>query len=273
MSDQNQQSDVFEVPLAKSDALGEPVIWRYMDFPKVQDMLNRKTLFFASAKRFWDLQEGMFGLDYHEVYRDALRFTLPGPQGADLLFDDRDETIDFQLQWLQHPVSQHIFALKEQQPYVGISCWSCCETESIALWKSYSDAASGVAVKSRLSRVARSVSADETHHIHAGRVQYVPIRPAGLRESLFRPFIYKSSWYDYERELRFMAHFPTADEREDARSGWSIAVDLNELVEAIVIAPFASAWFKTLVETSVEKAGLSTDLVHSSAIAGTATRI
>jgi hypothetical protein len=103
-----------------------PMLWRYMDFKKLKDLLQFNSLYFASPYQFDDKFEG-FPKKLKNV--DA--------EGAIV---DKDQAL-------------RILAGNRQS--VKINCWHINEYESDGMWKLYSKP-EGIAIKSSLNRIQNS---------------------------------------------------------------------------------------------------------------------
>jgi hypothetical protein len=268
----SDQPELFELQLSECDSLGDPVIWRYMAFHKFQDLLNTGSLFFTHKAMFSDFLEGSFGEDHKIVGAAAAASVAALPDGSGPPINDEDDGLVANRTIVQHPVTQQMNAIKASHASIGVNCWSRHASESVALWKSFGGHDEGIAIRSSLARFKAAMSDDDVRTVYAGQVRYVGARPQGLIESPYRSLLYKSFWYEFEQELRFMKQFPV-QEREPVPAGWSIPVDLGSLIDRIVIHPMAGKWFLDLVRTSVEKACLSADIVEHSAIRKTASRL
>lgn len=271
MSDRDQEhSEILEVPLVDAKRLGDSVIWRYMDFYRFQELLDTNRLFFPTKSRYGDLLEGSFGDDHVPVQVAAAQSVAALPDGMGPPINDEDDGLVWHRMKVQHPNTQAMNLVRRAHETVGISCWTCREHEMVPLWSLYTKPESGVAIRSRLSAFRSAVSEAHALAIHVGHVRYVVRRPEGLTGSPFKSLLYKSRWWEHEKEIRFMMPYES-DKPNPA--GCCVPVDVGALIDGIVISPIAGYGFADTVQRSMEKAGLSPKLVEKSAITGTVSRL
>ncbi len=214
-----------------------------MDLGKFLSLVDRSTLYFASAKTLLlgDPYEGAVG----EVTKRHLGVML-----EELGVDDPNF-------WHDHKA---VMAAKRRTTY--ISCWHLSEHESAAMWAIYTQRGYGLAVRSTYSRLIESVT-DETPFF-VGRVEYRDYSTAAMRDDggWFWPFLYKRHYFDYEREVRAI----TADiGGAGTDAGRELKVDLSRLIERIYVSPTEPAWYGDLIRSLVERRfGLPPNLVHVS---------
>ena len=118
---------------------------------------------------------------------------------------------------------------------VYVSSWHRNEHESMAMWKIYGAESSGIALRSTYNRLTRSFR-EWPEPIHVGVVDYFGDGSEPDGED-WLPFMHKRKAFEYEQELRAV----TTCSDEDA-VGVYVAVDLEELVERIVLAPGTPDW-------------------------------
>ncbi len=133
-----------------------------------------------------------------------------------------------------------------------VNCWHVSRFESVAMWQ-YGRNEYGIALRSRYSRLLKSFSG-ESRKIHIGAVAYLdgcveqtsPVRPADLA-------LRKEPCWEYERELRAVV----MRSMEEDGDGLKVSVDLTELIECVIVAPKAPAWFGDLVATVMRRYDLA----------------
>lgn len=85
--------------------------------------------------------------------------------------------------------------------------------------------------------------------------------------SLVEPWFYKRMEYESEREVRVLIqrlHEPPHLKELLDESARHLAVNLTELIEKIIVSPFADSTFKAKVHEAMSSHGLSVDLVVES---------
>lgn len=236
----------------------DAMLWRYMDFAKFVSLLDTGALFFARADRF----EDTFEFSYPIANDEAFRGTALEVNNA------------FFRQMLR------TFA-----PTMFVSCWQANGHESTALWVEYLKGQPGVAVRTSFRRLYEALAAaPHADSLEVGLVRYVDYETERITDSRLHSFIYhKRIQYAHEREFRAVYWLPdiegdplvidptTARLPATPRPGLSVAVNLGQLVEAIVVAPTAPPWFGDLVRSVTKKYGLDVP-VTVSALAGSPLR-
>ena len=148
---------------------------------------------------------------------------------------------------------------RQLRKQVLLSCWHENEHESAAMWRIYLSAEDGIAIRTSFPRLCQALSATN-EKIVAGKVRYVDERrPAPLSDLELAPFFCKRKSFEYEREVRLLCRAADADEQ----LGRYVAVDLQELIEQVVIAPTAESWLLDLVSSVTEKYGVTVPVAAS----------
>jgi len=222
-------------------------IWRYMDFTKFLDILDRKALFFPTAYKFDDPFEGSYtqaDIDYRNANID--KFFIP-------------ET------WNLIPragVEQRWSKIcRKKKKLVAISCWSMDEDESAALWKIYCSGQEGIAIQSTIGRLKESLK-QEQRAIFIGKVNYINYKKQLEPQTeidLLRPFVYKGVSFQYEKEVRAVIDFPPVVIRNNTIKprrmigGYYATVNPDLLIESVFISPLSPKWKKKLVKSVLLK--------------------
>lgn len=247
---------VFEEP--KNE---ETKIWRYMDFTKFISLIDTKTLFFNRGDKFKDPFEG----SYPQInFEDK---SLYPPK----IYENEKEKKN-----LIEGVKATISLSKNLRKYVAINCWHMNNYESAAMWSLYLKSNEGIAIQSTFRKLKKSIVDKEK--VYLGMVKYIDYDRQIIDPSnLFRAFLHKRISFEHERELRAVAikypdsiksedesEFPTMDLKSiTIENGLSIEVELNDLIEAIYIAPNAPLWFFDLVKSVVSKYGYDFNINQS----------
>jgi hypothetical protein len=225
----------------------ETPIWRYIDFPKFVDMLERRALHFSSMNALGDPFEGMPSEATIEERREQSRKSREQAIAAGI--------VDPNFQW---PPDDPWTYYRVFRVMTYVSCWHVNEFESMAMWRLYSR--DGIAIKSTFQRLTDSLK-DVPEQVFAGQVVYRDRRdrsnvefPGDAITVGFR----KGMSYDHEREIR--ASFlrdtrplgqqdSTLEEYERIQeNGLNIGpIDLDVLVDTVYVAPGRPPWFRELV--------------------------
>jgi hypothetical protein len=239
---------------------GDASLWRYLDFAKFVDMLDRETLFFARADTMidpWEGGIGELGLEAHLAhYRELL--TSPLPDGYEHVRWDEDELR-----------SSYIAELELARRRTYLSCWHMAEYESAAMWSVYAGQDRGIAVRSTFERLEACLHLEPEYSMYAGRVEYIDYTiespPHGNR---FFPFLFKRRSFDYERELRAVARVLRPGQEDGPAEGVHVRADVRELMTRVYVSPDAPEWLVDLVERTVARYGYSVPVEQSDLLTG-----
>lgn len=219
-------------------------VWRYLDFTKYVDLIDKKQLYFCRVDKFEDPYEGAFPTNLF-TFKPFLDTT------------------------------EHV------RQFNFINCWHMNEFESAAMWSLYLPTKNGVAIQSTFERLKQSFdnTAEDVYlsvvkyHDYNGKtyddlIKENPWSP-GSSGSTVMPQIFKRKSFEYENELRAIyIDLPIEYDVEKTKlrnlgSGKLINTDLETLVERVYIAPKADPWFKDLVVSVSKKYNLNKPIEKS----------
>lgn len=217
------------------------VLWRYMNIDKFLDLLTSESLHFTRIDRLWDQSEGKFS---------GLKS-----------FDNSDRSADSSnsIQWLEDAMLTKIF----------VNCWCAENDELLPMWGLYSDKHFGIAIKTRLERLRKSLNGTGQEYISP--VIYDPsddeVVESGITNDLLFPYVLKRKVFSFENEVRIvrwpwneefqmfrqlsdadessspLGHNPAFKEFTTLEyDDHSVDVDLKELIEEVVVSPYAEEW-------------------------------
>lgn len=213
-------------PFADTDQpAADDLVWRYMDFTQLVDLLANRHLFFARLDRLDDPYEGARTRAEARLARSPyVRF-------------DRDTDL---------------------RRFVYVNCWYLAPHESLAMWRIYCRSPEGVAVRSTPARLAAAL-ANEPRRISAGRVRYLDYdRERRAKPDGLLPFMCKRRSFEFENELRLLHYDEAAHDggEPEGPPGFSARVDVNELIQDVVLAPSSGGWLVELVRMVANKFGV-----------------
>jgi hypothetical protein len=237
-------------------------VWRYMDVSKLVSFLDTRTLFFARADRFDDKWEGSVSPNDVDAWNELVARDEESQE-------DREKLI-------QHYRS----AFPGFRRHTYISCWHENDGESAAMWKLYLKSDEGIALQTSFGRLRHELN-ESARRIHLGRVQYIDYTKeltlggtphlVGRSYMLgpFAPFIQKRLGFSHEKEIRgvFQDAWKNPDDPSEAQHGLPIAVNVEELVEGVYVAPGTQGWLRSAVQSILKRFGIDQD-VHSSEFDG-----
>lgn len=238
------------------EVLPESKLWRYMDLAKFISLIGKKKLFFASAESFEDIFEGAKGIVerkpqwdnfYLDFFKHAIQ-TVPGARPEEL-------TPDYIESNSKRLLSELDISGKISRKHTFISCWHCNQYESEAMWKLYStNVKNAIAVQTTYQRLYEALG--KNPEIAIGKVNYIDY--SSQFSSINGPYWYKRKSFEYEQEVRAIIQNIGTN-----GGGLEKEVDLEKLISAIYISPYAPKWFEEVVIDIVEKYELHKPVYHS----------
>lgn len=139
-----------------------------------------------------------------------------------------------------------------------ISCWHENDDESEALWQLYCpQLGPGLAIRSTVGNLWNATS--EADHAIVGRVKYMDFRKSYASVQDERIFCKRQS-LSHEHEVRIVIR----NDRQDPINGLELHCDLKNLINEIVVSPFAPPWFFDVLASTIEKFGYSFNIRPSS---------
>lgn len=227
------------------------VIWRYVSLDKLICMLDERTLYFSALKSFAH-SDPFEGWPPARIMEEMFKVvTQTGPHMSD-------------------PARFKEFSNALFKSSV-VSCWHANSDESEAMWKLYGDNHKGVAIKSTIGRLERSIETEQT--VKIGEVSYIDYRAPtddNLRQCLragLGPLLKRKS-YAHECEIRafFIPKGTTVDNPTFQSASASVEVEL--LIEEIVISPFAVGPYVAAVKAIARNYGLGDRVRESNLLQG-----
>ncbi len=211
---------------------------RYMDLPKLLDLLHSRALYFRRADGFSDRLEG--------ALFPILRSSINSAHTNDASIGDAD----------------YFYRRARRGNYV--SCWTMSAKESMALWQLYGGVRSSVAIATTVNRLVNaSFGWKQTVYIH--RVKYVDHAKVrnyaiGRYSDVLR---YKNEAYAHEKELRVVVPRQGDDWESNPMDARLTISDLNAFIASVVVAPEASEEFFEAVKDLCLKYELRAPVVRS----------
>lgn len=237
-------SGTFDLSVDEDQAL-----WRYMDFSKFVAMMQQNGIYFTRASKFEDPFEAAAGLasredvwndHYLQFFRKAVTTPPPGYPSTSKTTSE-----------VENEAARLLGEIRSA--YAGardllVCCWHSNSVESEALWRIYcSPGAPGIAIQTRVGRLWKAMKDESDANV--GKVQYIDFNK-NFASGDQRIYCKRSS-LAHEREVRSVL----PNDRKDPLDGRLVRCDLNELLESVVVSPYAPAWFQTVVEETVSKFG------------------
>lgn len=216
----------------------ESVLRRYMDLPKLLDLLHSSSLYFRRADGFADRLEGALFPSFRKELNKAY---------------DRKE--------LDHD-ADYFYRKARMGNYV--SCWTIGARDNMALWQLYGGVKTSIAITSTVDRLINcGFSWNRSVLLH--KIKYVDHRKiknydVGASSDVLR---YKSDAYKYERELRIVVpQQETGWESNPIKIKLSLP-NVDALVRSVVVAPEADESFLESVRDLCRRYGLKAPVRRS----------
>jgi hypothetical protein len=264
-------------------------IWRFLSLDKFLDMLRTKTLFFANPIIFEDPYELTLP-DYrkNKRYKSKVDEVLENEIGKKRYKKFKDQN------WLVDIVCSCTFAY-----YTYVNCWHISEIESAAMWKLYSGPSYGIAIKTTYGKLKR-IKQLQSANISIREVQYLDFDKhweGDVKQDVCLAI--KRQSFQHEKELRLIKTIPERSftkalnypseeldgliraviESKNPREwksifrarcapnrlkGKSIPVNLNQLIDEVVVSPFASKHSYDIIKFITKRVNLRKNVIQSS---------
>ena len=240
------------------------ILWRYMDFSKLIDLLESGSLFFVRAELMEDPYEAALPTLTENAYRAY--FQRPGVVSV-------NNAADITLTNMRIMRTQSC-----------ISCWHENDFESAAMWSLYAKSDECIAIRTSFKNLIVTFS-KAPELIHATQIQYIDYATQNFTNgdpsfSAFDAITHKRKSFEHEREVRLilwthsspnqlLTYGRQLDRSDDAHrpfphAGHPVRVDTRTLLEAIYVSPRSPEWFRSLVSRVLKRYGIATEPVRSS---------
>jgi len=226
------------------------IIWRYMDFTKFVDILDKRKLFFSSIEQLNDPFEGSFP----KASIDFIKNNILSLFDKDFI-NNHTITEDIAIQAFSK-------SARLWRNWAHVCCWNIGKVESEALWRIYCSGREGIAIQSTIGRFKESIR-KETQDIYIGKIHYIDYSKAHIPikgSDQIKPLLYKRVSFQHEREVRaiaFPSHLIKVTENhieiDTKKRGYYSAIDPNLLIEKVVISPLSEKWKKGLLQSVISK--------------------
>jgi len=235
----------------------DTTLWRYLNFVKLMDMLERRQLWFARVDTFEDPLEGTH-TDAEVEYLRALP-ALPSPVKG------------FTLE------KQYVGITQMYRETMYVNCWRAAATESMAMWDIYGKGSGVVAIKSTVGRLKEALGA-YPRKVFVGRVKYVEWSEVAWNLNGLAMVMRKDLSYEHEEELRAalwglitegdspIVSYSLSPEGKvlfHGPPGVEIRCDPQKLVTEIMIGPRDQEMFEKVLEPMLRRYGLAIPVTAS----------
>ena len=206
-------------------------VWRYMSFEKFANILATGSLFFSRADKYDDKFEG-------RIPQLIMRYY----ESAGILFNP------------------------ELRQYIMCNCWHHGDEESMAMWDKYHLRNSGIAIKTTMGNLKRSLPQNEPN-IFIGKVRYDvesienqnQIKmPEDTENLLYYSYFYKRKPFEYEQEVRAIIDIESIRHDGSYEFGKRLEINIQTLIDEnseVIVSPHADEWIAGTLELIVERYG------------------
>jgi hypothetical protein len=208
-----------------SDIAPSETLWRYMDFWKFTDLLEKSALYFSRSDQFDDPFEGRFS-----------QGNLSKMSASDLLFHQlyNISLVNKDLEDSQE-IMRHV---------VFISCWHRARKESYQMWQAYTSSPESVAIVTS----AKALDSFVEGNIDKSTVKYHEDDFPRTEFSHTSLFFYKPDKFRFEREYRMLL-MPRENERVIvSQLGRRVPIRLSKIVHRVISHPKGTIAFKAKVD-------------------------
>lgn len=259
-------------------------IIRYMDLFKYEHLLRTASLYFTRAdhlkkqdsfegsmtkENFKFFTKGICGNDFYRSmfnFRDPIsrRKIIPVEFGRTKITGDRN----LDLRNIRKEFQKDYEFLKQG---LFVNCWCIGDHELYTMWKSYTENAAGIAIRSTFYKLKETL--DNSDVIVAGKIKYlnfdaissnipkpVPIFFKGGTVAVLKDMLFtKTKYYETERELRliysdadFFNQFqlPDIDLTKNNKDLFKLSkIKLDDFIDNVILHPGATGEFYEKVRT------------------------
>ncbi|MCL1115617.1 DUF2971 domain-containing protein [Shewanella basaltis] len=269
-----------KVKVGKSVSLDTP-LWRYMSLDKLISLLEDNILYFTplDTYRNSDPFEGYMPKVAFEAFAEIFGSQVKELDKAHEQLKARAGKNADQLAELSK-MKDGILALSESTKHtyktiskgITVNCWHANKSESEAMWKLYSDNGKGIAVKTSVSSLVKSIEHfQQDILVQLGAVKYLDFNDDQLSpkdcvtDGNLSPLLKRSS-FSHENEARLFTvpKIDTSNVNDFKSKPEFIKTLALDLIEEVYISPFAGEPFVSSVKAICKKYSIPHETVKES---------
>jgi len=225
----------------------DTVLWRYSDFAKFMDLIERRKLWFSRADKFEDPLEGTF-TDAETAYFRSPQFAAASPEFKGM-------------------ADGHSQIAQTQRATTFVNCWREGKFESMAMWDIYGKGSGVVAIKSTVG-LLKEAFATYKWNVFISRVKYIDWNAGGWEGNALTLCSRKDISYIHESEVRAMiwgievvggsslVKLGPGNDMTQIPTGQEVEVDPARLITEVIVGPREQARIYNLVEAIMKRYGL-----------------
>ena len=256
-------------------------LWRYMSLDKLISLLEGNNLFFTPLETYKnsDPFEGYAPKVVFDAYSDIFGSEVKELEGAQEQLKVKagnNQVMINELSKIKNVTPDFRELIKQTYKTVTkgitVNCWHANSSESEAMWKLYSDNGKGIAVKTSISSLVKSIeNFDQDLLIQIGAVKYLDFHDDKIcpkdcvTDGYLSPLLKRSS-FSHENEVRLFT-IPKIDSSNvnnfKAKPEFVQALAMD-LIEGIYISPFAGEPFVSSILAICNKYSIPAQIVIKS---------
>jgi hypothetical protein len=226
------------------------MIWRYIDYWKLEDLIKMKALYFPSINKLKELDklEGIPSKPMEKIFNEIdQEYTLKSSAAS-------PHISEFRYDWKKNH--------REHADLVYVNCWSVSENDSLWMWKNYTKPPESVAIKSTRRKLESCFNSNDL--LFTRFVEYIDHENyvSGPKHSL-DSFMRKNQKFTNELELRVIFDYQFYIDEAEVCDGIYESVDLNELIEQVICHPSSSDHFINHVSKLLSNNSLNINVKRS----------
>lgn len=215
-------------------------------FPQPPDPQIRVWRYLDLAKFVWLLSNRKLWLSRIDLLQDSYEGTTPR-----ILVAARDQY--FKSEGLDNIAAQWPGITQRSRTATYASCWHSGNAESEAMWRLYCPSNEGVAIQTTYQKLVDSIADDR--RLYIGLVTYLDYESQMFPlNNFFYHVMHKRISFEHEREVRLVKtlfEFMNPD-ATGGPVGIAVDWDIQAVVEAIYVDPYAPPYFADVVQKIVK---------------------
>ena len=254
------------IPKAPAD---DQIIWRFLTLEKLLHMILNGSLYFTQVLELQ--KDDPFESQFSSAHIIAIKTIMSDVEAlkAFLRYANKTEEIDLNDDRIKNQINMalNIPMLEMFAKFAAgihyVNCWHVNDFESAAMWRLYCSNHSGVAIKSTVGKLKKSIEDNESD-IYIGKIEYIDYRteviPTG---NSFNTIFRKRLSFAHENELRVcLVQLPERLEGEENSAVYSfldrnpkgihLKCKMTELIDEVVVSPLSQAWFTETIKGVLE---------------------
>ena len=219
------------------------VVWRYMDIEKFEDLVNRSAIHFTNIKDLGDPFEGSLP---NALQESRISGSSSNVRHSYYLLK-KSGRID---KSISYEVFSETMSVPSQFRYIHyVNCWHMGRYENYAIWKVYSKECKGIAIKTTIGRIIKSLEKTNLD-VNIGKIKYLDYdKDLDAKEKIalnsnMKLFTFrKINVFKYEKEIRLLVKYLPefgikVEKNKEGEKGIFVKCEIQKLINEVYINPF-----------------------------------